>query len=70
MKCPFCGHKRFYMKDGTDGYEIYGFTCETGEVCFDADVDTTEIQKPADDSHIYCEKCAWNGKLGDTRCMS
>lgn len=63
MKCPFCGHQRFYLKDAADGYETYGFGCETGEVCFDADVDLSETSPLADDSQIYCEKCAWNGKF-------
>ncbi|RJP85295.1 MAG: hypothetical protein C4518_16890 [Desulfobacteraceae bacterium] len=67
MKCPFCGHKRFYMKDAADGYETYGFNCETGEVCFDPDVDASEVSAPEGDSHIYCEKCAWNGEFGSIK---
>lgn len=67
MKCPFCGHQRFYLKDAANDYETYGFSCETGEVCFDVDVDITEIKMPLDESPVYCETCAWSGKFRDIR---
>ena len=62
IQCPLCGCRRFYVKDTEDEFEIYEFTCENGQIVFD---ETNEEPPPdvTDDTHIFCDKCAWNGAL-------
>ena len=67
MKCPFCGCQTFYIKDADDEFETYGFDGTSGEVCFNPEIDASDIPDVCNDSHIYCEKCAWNGKFAETK---
>ncbi len=67
MKCPYCGCQKFYVKDTDDAYETYGFDCASGAVYFDPDIDKADIPEICDDSHIYCEKCAWNGRYEEIK---
>ncbi|MEZ4604885.1 MAG: hypothetical protein R2861_16230 [Desulfobacterales bacterium] len=50
MKCPFCGCQKFYIKDMDDEFETYGFDCTSGDVCFDPEIDTSDIPDVCDDS--------------------
>jgi len=65
MECPYCGCRKFYIKNPDDEYETYGFDCESGEICFDPDIDDSDIPELSDNSRIYCEKCAWNGRYDE-----
>lgn len=65
MKCPVCGCQKFYLKDADDEYETYGFDCESGEVCFDPGIDDDDVPDLLDDSPIYCDSCAWNGRFDE-----
>ncbi len=67
MKCPFCGCEKFYIKDADDEFETYGFDCSSGDVCFDPEIDASDIPELGDDSHIYCDKCAWNGRFAEIK---
>lgn len=67
MKCPYCGCRRFYIKDPADEFETYGFDCESGEACFDPDVEEDTAPELRDDSPIHCEKCAWKGRFADIK---
>ena len=67
MECPYCGCKKFYVKNPDDEYETYGFDCESGKICFDPDIDESDIPGLNDDSHIYCKKCTWNGRYDEIK---
>ena len=67
MKCPYCGYQRFYIKDSTDEFEAFEFGCESGEVCFDPDLDEEQLPDIYDDTQIYCDQCAWNGKFQEIK---
>lgn len=64
MKCPTCGCENFYIKDADDEYETYEFSCSTGKVEFDDDLDKQEIPQVTNEIETYCNKCAWHGKFG------
>ena len=60
-KCPTCGCKTFYIKNPEDEYEVYVFTCDDGEVCFDAEISETETPPQIEDeTETYCNNCAWH----------
>jgi hypothetical protein len=67
MQCPFCGYQRFYIKDSTDEFETYGFDCKSGDICFDPGIDDASLTDLKDDTHIYCDQCAWNGKFKEIK---
>ena len=67
MECPFCKCQKFYIKDENDEFETYEFDCESGEVCFDPDIDSADTPELSDDSHIYCNQCAWNGRYSEIK---
>ena len=67
MKCPYCGCQKFFIKNADDAYETYGFDCESGEICFAPDIDASDIPELCDESHIHCEKCAWNGRYDEIK---
>lgn len=60
MKCPVCGCRRFYAKDPSDEYETYSFECVSGELRFQEGSSPPPI---TGDTNIYCDKCAWNGRM-------
>ena len=49
MNCPYCGCENFYVKSPDDEYGVYEFTCNDGDICFDADIDEDDIPE-IDDS--------------------
>ena len=63
MQCPFCGYKRFYIKDPDDEYETYEFDVKEGRVRFSEDIEKTEIPEISEETQAYCNKCSWNGKI-------
>ncbi len=63
MKCPVCGCLEFYVKDPDDEYDIYEFTCEDGDIVFDAAVDEKDAPPVSESTETYCNKCAWHGKM-------
>jgi DNA-directed RNA polymerase subunit RPC12/RpoP len=67
MQCPYCGHQRFFIKDATDEFETYGFDCQSGDICFDPGIDDPSLTDLKDDTHIYCDQCAWNGKFKEIK---
>ena len=67
MKCPYCGCPHFYFKDPSDDFMAYAFDCESGEICFSKDDDESERPALKDDMQIYCDRCAWNGKLSEIK---
>lgn len=56
MKCPVCGCDKFYVKNPDDEYEIYEFECKGDEVVF-----IDEACELCEDTHTYCDQCAWHG---------
>ena len=67
MRCPLCKHERFYYKDPDDPYETYGFTCESGDICFDAELETEDIPELTEETRIYCDHCAWSGSFQEIK---
>ncbi len=67
MQCPYCGCQRFYIKDSTDEFETYGFDCQSGHVYFDPGLGESVLPDVTDDSHIFCDQCAWNGKFKEIK---
>ncbi len=63
MKCPTCGCQSFYVKDPGDEHEIYVFTCQEGEICFDAEISQGEIPVLEDETETYCNNCAWHDRF-------
>ncbi len=61
--CPICGCEEFYVKDPEDEYEVYEFSCENGEVCFDPDTDKESAPDIGDETETYCNRCSWHDKL-------
>jgi len=60
MKCPTCGSESFYVKDPEDVHEIYVFTCQEGEICFDDEISEAEAPQVEDDTETYCNNCSWH----------
>jgi hypothetical protein len=67
MKCPFCGYQKFYLKNPEDDYETFGFSCESDEICFDSEIEDSDVPDLKDDSHIFCDKCTWKGKYDEIK---
>lgn len=65
MKCPYCGHQRFYVKDSEDEFETFSFDCSAGSICFDPEIAKDDIPEVCDGTHIFCDKCAWNGAASE-----
>jgi hypothetical protein len=63
MKCPVCGCMKFYVKDPDDDYETYEFESRDGVICFDSDVNDSEVPKIEKETETYCNKCAWHDKF-------
>lgn len=62
-KCPACGCLQFYVKNPLDEYDIYGFECRDGEVCFEEDLDEAECPEVTDGTEAFCNACAWHDKF-------
>ena len=67
MKCPICGFRRFFVKNSDDEYEMYPFELKDGEVCFDPDVDASEVPTIHDKTETFCDQCAWHGPFQEVK---
>ncbi len=67
MKCPYCGCQQFYFKDPSDDFMAYEFECESDEISFPPDIDESERPELKEDTHIYCDRCAWNGPFSEIK---
>ncbi|UCF58144.1 MAG: hypothetical protein JSW15_07775 [Deltaproteobacteria bacterium] len=67
MKCPFCSCLTFYVKDSDDEYETYEFDLKDGEIVLSEEVDESECPAINGESQIYCNRCAWHGKLVEVK---
>ena len=65
MACPLCGSKRFYVKDPNEAYDTYSFDLEASGVVFSEDVDESDCPEIDEETHTYCEQCAWHGRFGE-----
>jgi hypothetical protein len=63
-KCPVCGCKQFYVKNPEDEFEVYVFTCENGDVCFDTESNESDTTPSVEDeTETYCNACAWHDRF-------
>ena len=63
MACPICKSNDFYTKNPADDYDIFEFTYENGQARYEdeeAEADAPEMSK---NPEIYCQRCAWHGKI-------
>jgi hypothetical protein len=68
MACPVCQSDAFYIKDPADAFEIYEFKFQDGRIQFDED-DDAEASAPImrEGPEIYCQRCAWHGKISNVQ---
>ncbi len=66
MQCPVCKSLTFYVKDIDDEYETYRFDFRDNQVCFDPEVNPSDIPELTGETETYCDKCAWHGKFKTT----
>ncbi len=65
MKCPACGSQSFYVKSPDNKYEMYEFDFVDEEIVFrESESDPPKIDGEIE---IYCNDCAWHGKLGELK---
>jgi hypothetical protein len=62
-KCPVCGCEKFYVKNPDDEYDIYGFECRDGEICFEEELEEEERPDIGDGTETFCSRCAWHDKF-------
>lgn len=62
-KCPVCGCEKFHVKNPDDEYDIYEFECKDGEICFDPDIEECDQPQVLDETHTYCDSCAWHDRF-------
>ena len=62
-RCPLCGSLNFYLKNPDDEYETYEFEYKAGEICFDSDVNESELPAIREETEVFCNKCAWHDKI-------
>ncbi len=67
MKCPLCACRRFYIKDPEDPFETLGFECTGDSICFDPEVEASNIPELTGNVKIFCDQCAWNGCLDELK---
>lgn len=63
MKCPDCGTDCFYVKDPEDQYNITEFSLVSGKIDYVDSGDEEERIEVAEDTEIFCDKCAWHDKF-------
>lgn len=67
MKCPVCSATRFYVKNPDDAYETYAFEIVDGKIVFDEEISEADRPEIDEDTEIYCDTCAWHGKLKELK---
>lgn len=63
MACPICQSNHFYVKDPEDEFEIYEFKCQDGQIQYEDEETEAEAPEMSEDPEIYCQRCAWHGKI-------
>lgn len=63
MACPICQSNHFYVKDPEDEFEIYECKCQDGQIQYEDDDAEDDAPKMSDNPEIYCQRCAWHGKI-------
>jgi hypothetical protein len=63
MQCPVCKTTVFWAQDPDDEYERYRITVQGDRIVPDAA--TPPPFAISRDIHAHCDRCAWNGRLGD-----
>ena len=64
-KCPACKSENFYLKDPDDEYEIFEFDLQEGEMIFLGNEGLKDPPPLRDETRIFCNRCAWNGRKTD-----
>lgn len=63
MACPICQSNSFYTKNPDDEFDVFEFTCKDGAVTYDEEDAEDEAPPMSKDPEIYCQRCAWHGKI-------
>ena len=63
MACPVCKSNDFYTKNPDDDYDIFEFKYEQGQVQYEDDDAESEAPPMSENPEIYCQRCAWHGKI-------
>ena len=63
FQCPNCGNKTFYIKDPDDSFGIWEFEYRDGKAFFGLWAEEADHPDPDDDTPIFCNACAWQGKF-------
>lgn len=62
-KCPDCGSQGFFVKDPQDQYNISEFDLRDGQVVYkNMETDAAPLEV-ADDTEIFCDRCAWHDRF-------
>jgi len=64
-KCPACKSENFYLKDPNDEFEIFEFDLQEGEMIFLGNEGSKHPPPLRDETRIFCNRCAWNGRKTD-----
>ena len=65
MACPVCRSTKFYVKDPDDPFETTEFALDGGVPQFPGmDSEAPEL---TGQSEVFCEVCAWHGKLDEVK---
>ncbi len=63
LQCPNCGSKGFHIKSPDEERDRYEFEYRDGQLFFGVWVDEESRPKMDDDTPIFCNVCAWQGKF-------
>ena len=62
FQCPNCGSRSFYVKNPDDEHNRLEFEYRDGKVIFGVWIDEDDRPKIDDDTNMFCNVCAWQGK--------
>lgn len=63
LQCPNCGSKTFHIKNPQTDSGIREFEYRDGQPFFGVWVDEENRPEIDDDTPIFCNVCAWQGKF-------
>ena len=63
LRCPNCGNKKFYVKTPGDESGTVEFEYQDGQFIFGVWVDEDSRPDIDNDTEIFCNACAWQGKF-------
>ncbi len=63
FQCPNCGGKTFHIKDPDGNSFIWEFEYRDGEAFFGVWTQESDRPTPDDDTSIFCNVCAWQGRF-------